>query len=216
MDLLLEYLLLEKEGQGYSKDCAMLLAETPLFKQYQDLIPEEDLYTEGDKYGKENEQHITILYGLLPGQYSSDQVKEILDRWTEVNYQITGVSIFENNDYDVVKLTIASDDLSKLNAAFKELPNENDYPDYIPHMTLAYVKKGFGGKHKQEFDPVSEVGFKVKLSHANGEPEIFDLTDNRITQEMTSSANIAAPPGDYSFYQKDKDEVDPITILPFR
>ncbi len=215
MDLLLEYLLLEKEGQSYSKDCAMLVTNSSEFKKYQDLIADEDLYTEGEKYGKENEQHITILYGLLPGQYSSEQIKEILSPWVEVGYWITGVSLFENDKFDVVKFSIESLDLDSLNEGFKKLPYENDFPNYVPHMTLAYVKKGLGSKYKKEFEePTTELGFEVKLSHADGEPEYFDLTDNRIAQEMTTSANIAAPPGDYSHYQNDKKKDDPFMIIP--
>ena len=211
MNSVTEQLLREKLGQTYSKDCVLLLTDSSEFKILQNKIADEDLYTEDDKYGKENEPHITILYGLLPGEYKTEQVEDILNSYIRIQYYLKGVSLFENenNPYDVVKIDVVSDDLFNINDALKELPYQNDYPDYHPHMTLAYVKKGTGKKYIEPFkNLVGEVAYRVKLSHADGTFQVFDLTDNRIQQEVTTSAMIAAPPGDYSFYQKDKEKAD--------
>jgi 2'-5' RNA ligase len=210
MDRFLEYIILhEKEGVKYDKDCVLLLTDIPLWETTLGIIKDEDLYIESEKYGKENEQHITLLYGLLTGKYNDDDVEKILSDYTKINFSIKGIGIFENPDkpYDVVKFDIVSDDCGKVNEALKQLPYENDFPDYHPHMTLAYVKKGLGNKYKKDFSNVyDDYSTKVKLSKSTGEKVVFDLMDNMIQQEITTSAMIAAPPGDYSFYQKEKDK----------
>lgn len=212
MDRFLEYIVLhEKEGVKYDKDCVLLLTPNNLWDETIQKISDQDLYTEDEKYGKENEAHITLLYGLFIGKYNNDQVESILYDYTKVHFAITGIGVFENPDkpYDVVKFDIVSEDCITLNEKLKELPYENDFPDYHPHMTLAYVKKGLGNKYKEDFGTplmFTDYSTKVKLSKSTGEKVIFDLTDNLIRQEVTTSAMIATPPGDYSFYQKDKEK----------
>lgn len=45
-----------------------------------------------------------------------------------------------------------------INKKLKELDYKNDYPDYTPHITLAYVKSGEGEKYiTNEYD-----GMKIK------------------------------------------------------
>ncbi len=52
--------------------------------------------------------------------------------------------------FDVVVVEIISDDLKALHALIKEnLPNEQTYEDYRPHLTLAYVKSGAGAKYDE-------------------------------------------------------------------
>ena len=62
--------------------------------------------------------------------------------------QIDGVSLFENPEFDVVKLgVIKTPKLEEVNKRLSELPNSNQFPEYKPHITLAYVKKGSGQKY---------------------------------------------------------------------
>lgn len=210
MDRFLEYIVLhEKDGISYSKDCVLLLTPNNLWDETIKEISDEDLYTDGEKFGKENEAHVTLLYGLLTGQYKDSDVEEILSSYTKIHFAISGIGIFEHELYDVVKFDIVSEDCSNINDQLKKLPYKNDFPNYEPHMTLAYVKKGLGNKYKEDFGTpliFTDYSTKVKLSKSTGEKIIFDLTDNLIQQEITSSAMIASPPGDYSFYQKDKEK----------
>lgn len=210
MDRFLEYIILhEKEGVQYDKDCVLLLAPNTLWDEAIKLVPEQDLYTEGEKFGKENEPHITLLYGLLPGKYNDDQIKNILSSYTKISYTITGIGVFENADrpYDVISFDIKSEECNAINSELKKIPYENDFPEYHPHLTIAYLKKGLGKHYIKQFNnKYPEISTKVKLSKASGEKTIFDLTDNMIQQEITTSAMIATPPGDYSFYQKEKDK----------
>jgi 2'-5' RNA ligase len=109
------------------------------------LIPDADL---ADK-GREEEPHVTVLYGL-EGE-DPKEVADLLKGEKPIKAKIQGVSIFpakEAGDYDVVKLDIDSPDLRRLNTKLKQnLPYTSDYPDYKPHVTLAYVKAGTGKKY---------------------------------------------------------------------
>ena len=56
--------------------------------------------------------------------------------------------LFENLEFDVVKLgVIKTPKLEEINKRLSELPNSNQFPEYKPHITLAYVKKGSGQKY---------------------------------------------------------------------
>jgi 2'-5' RNA ligase len=37
--------------------------------------------------------------------------------------------------------------LEEVNKRLSELPNSNQFPEYKPHITIAYVKKGLGQKY---------------------------------------------------------------------
>lgn len=156
--------LVEKNAT-YSYGCVMLDIDGKtdynklvirLIKILQQLIPDEELYIDKkqpEKLGKELESHVTLLYGLHK-EVSDEDVERIIKDWAPINLKITGISIFENSDkdYDVVKLDVDPKTLSKYNKELKKFPFTNDYPDYHPHITLAYVKKGFGKKYTLKFD----------------------------------------------------------------
>jgi len=112
------------------------------------LFNEEDLYTEEEGFGLEPNPHITILYGFTE-DVTLDHIKEEIQDKVIINddIELSGLSLFENEKYDVIKIDIKSDKLHAFNSDFDQLPNTNQFPDYIPHITLAYVKKGMGKKY---------------------------------------------------------------------
>src|ERR1017187_10177149 len=125
--------------------CVMVFLDIDKDKwnELQDSIKEEDLYLpEGESgYGKEDDPHVTILYGLdadIPDEDIENEIKNI--KAPEI--KLGKVSSFENVKFDVLKIDIVSNDLHELNKKFKEFPFKSDYPDYHPHCTLAYVNKG--------------------------------------------------------------------------
>lgn len=158
----------------YSYGCLML--KTP-FKNWENLtsmIDEEDVfYGEDGSFGIEDEPHITVLYGLHEGIESED-LKSLVSDVENVDYKITGVSIFENENFDVVKLDIESDTLHELNERCKSLPHTSTYPDYHPHMTISYVKPGMGKKYVREFEnPIELSSNTFKYSNSNGNKTYF-------------------------------------------
>ena len=108
-------------------------------------IPTADLYEQ--EGGRETDAHITVCYGL---QETVDEGKlhAVLAR-LEIRYAAAvfgKTAVFETPDYDVVYVTVDSPDLERLNNAIDAgLPvRVADYPKYVPHATVAYVKAGRG------------------------------------------------------------------------
>jgi len=151
---LFEEFIVEKSGDSYSSGCAMLYFDFPQMKEIHEKIDNEDLYEEeGDRtFGLEDEPHVTLLYGLEK-DVTPEQIKEIVSTFNYGKLMAHNASLFEN-DYDVLKFDIkypeGSDKfLHQCNKALKELPYNNQFPDYHPHMTIAYIKKGMGKKYTE-------------------------------------------------------------------
>lgn len=145
-DFLLENKIEPKIG------CVMLYFEIDnwiqIIKQY---IDKDDLYKHlDDDFGLCKYPHTTILFGIHHNDDLPNQVKEYLIPLDELeDIYIKNISIFENEEFDVVKMDIESKSLKKMNKKLtKNFEFSNDHPDYHPHMTIAYVKKGMGDKYK--------------------------------------------------------------------
>ena len=126
------------------KQCAMA-AVTP-FNGLMDFIksiPDSVVYEPGNPdYGREMHPHVTILYGIE--DVSEERAKQILTGLNKkINIQLGKISMFNNPQFDVLKIEVKSQDLMQLNKLLtKSVKYTNDHPDYIPHLTLAYLKKG--------------------------------------------------------------------------
>lgn len=177
--------LLEKKGDTHDYACAMLYfnINKSEWDRIQSLIADEDLYEEtGDvTYGREDDPHVTILYGLH-ANVSDEKIEELVDDIKPTELTLKKISIFEGNDkYDVVKFDIigdSKDKLSKMNAKFAKLPHTTDYPDYHPHSTIAYVKVGSGKKYIQTLssdEAITVNANKFVYSKADGTENKFNL-----------------------------------------
>jgi 2'-5' RNA ligase len=149
-----EELITEKNNPVYEYGCLMLKLKTKDWeKSVLSMIDKDDIY-EGDKYGLENEPHITILYGV----YDAIKPKDIQEYLKQYDFQykyveLKNISLFQNELYDVVKFDIEDkfEQLLGLHDLVKNtFPNKQSYTNYHPHCTIAYVKKGRGVKYIQE------------------------------------------------------------------
>lgn len=136
------------EGDSYSSSCLMVpLADNLcdfLTKWSQLNIPNKMLhYDEEGGLGHEDEYHVTAYYGIK-GKEPSKELLEVLRMTEPFKVRVGKISLFENDDYDVIKMDVESEGLKKLNAEIvaKCDVKPSDYPDYKPHVTLAYAKKG--------------------------------------------------------------------------
>lgn len=102
-----------------------------------DNIEEKDL--DPDE-GREENPHVTVLYGLHSD--SPDNVIDLLEDQEPFEIELDSISRFANEEHDVIKIGVKGRDLHKLNKKLKTLEHTSTYPEYIPHLTLAYVKKG--------------------------------------------------------------------------
>lgn len=92
------------------------------------------------KDGKEDNPHVTVLYGL-----HAEDPEEIADFLSAMNpFEISfgKVSKFKSDEHDVLKIEIESDYIKTLNKKLKDFPHTSTHPTYNPHLTLAYVKNG--------------------------------------------------------------------------
>ena len=104
-----------------------------------------DVYDSEDGHGLETHSHITILYGIEESKPSEVFPKLEIE---PIKFKLTGLSLFQNEKYDVLKFSVDSPDLHRLNRQVREkIKYENKYPKYIPHLTCAYLNPGMGEKY---------------------------------------------------------------------
>ena len=179
--------LLTEDRKKVSKGCLMCYisedAKNKLNEFGKQLIPEKNIYKEGDEYGYENEKHCTARYGFTK-DLTKEQIEELIKDLTVFDITLSGISEFKNGEkegYDVVKFDVDSDILNKLNKDTKKFPNEDTYPDFHAHVTIAYVKP-------DTFNETKKLDIKVPIdtivySPINGEKMYFKLPDKKKLNE---------------------------------
>jgi 2'-5' RNA ligase len=133
-------------------------------------IPDEEVSDEDDTQGREDNPHITILYGIVDN--APQQVIDLLQGKPQATATLGKVSLFENDDYDVVKISVESEDLAEFQKIIWDgVEHESDYPEYKPHVTIAYVKPGSGSLYSGATDfEGTEVTFDtIVFSPSDGE-----------------------------------------------
>jgi hypothetical protein len=160
--------------------CLMSYFDIPLWDQITSMIDPDDIYTEDDNFGIENEPHTTVLFGFKDDEVNLDTIKNDLKDITEVPITINRIYHFNGSDtnkpYDVVKFDIDSPILHQLNGLMKKYPNENEFPEYHPHMTIGYVKAGLGQKYDGNLIKQPEIVSKrMVYSHPTGKKDIWEL-----------------------------------------
>ncbi len=93
--------------------------------------------------GREDYIHVTVKYGLVAREMPP-ALQEITKGTKPFPIFLGSISLFTTSpDFDVVKIDVESPELRRLNkrisAAFQ---CKDTHPDYHPHVTVAYVKKG--------------------------------------------------------------------------
>lgn len=174
----------EKKDHKHEYGCLMVFLDVneQSWKELQDMIDEDDLYTEeGDRsYGREDEPHVTILYGLHD-DIEDEDIEEDINDIKEPKIAFKSISSFDNPKYDVLKFDVESKDLTKLNKVFKEYPFTSNFPDYHPHATLCYVKAGKAEKYIKklnEFLKDNELEInpsKIVYSKVNGSKKSYQF-----------------------------------------
>jgi hypothetical protein len=160
-------LLKENSSSTYDYGCVMLYFIFPEINKIHDTINPSHLYTEdGDStYGIEDEPHTTLLYGLHK-EVSLNDVSGVLDKYTYHTCKIHNPSLFENEKYDVLKFDVIGDNLHETNADLKEFPFTSNYPNYHPHLTVAYLKPGMGKKYVDMLNKTKSNEFWLEPQYA--------------------------------------------------
>lgn len=92
----------------------------------------------------EQNPHVTVVYGF-DRDVDPEEVFGIVRQFMPLTIELGQVTKFDGDDRDVLKIDVVSDRLVQLNAVLVETFKDRvtvTFPDYHPHVTLAYVRKG--------------------------------------------------------------------------
>jgi len=109
---------------------------------------------------------VTILFGFHDDKVDVKELKSRVNRLMgdrKVTFKLGKASLFDNPLYDVLKFDIedTSGILNELNEAIRQMyEHTNSYPNYHPHATIAYIKKGEGQKYA---DLINEMGVTMDI-----------------------------------------------------
>ena len=177
--------LLKKPKRVYEYGCVMvgLDLDGKEWKNIQGMIDEDDIY-HGDKesgtdggFGRELDPHVTVLFGVHANVPDED-VEKIIDKCKKPEVELQKISTFDNELFDVLKFDVNSPDLHELNELFKKLPYTTEYPNYHPHATICYLKKGMGKKYKEKMkniDPIVVKPNEILYSKPDGTKKRYKI-----------------------------------------
>lgn len=137
--------------------------------------------------------HVTLLYWLNTSIPEDNIIEKINYGWQKVI--VKWMKIFESEENDVLVLECKKEKwLMDINSSLRELDYKSDYPEYIPHITLAYCKKWEAKKYlSDEFDWIEiDTGKIVYTSNTESKPKtlLFSEKIKVSTREKTFSKNI--------------------------
>lgn len=159
----MKLLSLITEDHKHDYGCVMLYFDFPEMNKIQYIINPEDIYEDedDDSFGLETEPHVTLLYGLHEN-VTVDDVKKAINKFEYGDCRLGNPSIFENEKYDVLKYDVyyatrGGAFLHKVNKELKKLPYTSDFPEYNPHLTIAYLNPGKGKKYTKHLKDTSFI-----------------------------------------------------------
>lgn len=152
-------------------------------------ISPEDLSHDPDASpgGKEKDPHITVLYGLHTNNPS--KISDALSGSKPVKLELGKLSLFENGNFDVLKVDVDSKDLHDLNSRLSsDLSHTKTHKSYNPHATVAYLKKGKGQKYLDllNFNNEQITADTVHFSDKSGNKTPISLKRNTGEKKMAS------------------------------
>lgn len=124
-------------------------------------VSDDDIFVSQDdfSYGREDEIHITLLYGLHSADPS--QAEEILKGTKPFRIDLGRMKLFTHRpNYNVLVIKVYSHDLVSLHTTLGKLEHTDRYLDFNPHVTIAFLKKNRRWKIKAS--PWRNRGFFVE------------------------------------------------------
>lgn len=154
---LFERAMNENQDRKYEYGGLLAHLDIPFWNDIMDQINDEEVYMP-EEYGKEWETHCTVLYGIDDTQVSVDDVRELIKDVEPFKVYLTSISIFDNEEFDVLKFDVESQAIHDLHdKVANAFPHEQMYPTYKPHVTIAYLQKGYGEKYTRDLDEPVEL-----------------------------------------------------------
>ncbi len=82
-----------------------------------------------------------------------DKLREVLKESGPVKITLGDTGVFESEEHDVVIIHVLSTDLHNLRRKVENaVENTQTFPDYKPHITIAYVTKGKGKEYAEKLN----------------------------------------------------------------
>lgn len=144
-------LMMLNENKKFEYGCVMVYFSFPELTEIHKLINPEHVYHDpnDDSFGLEDTPHTTLLFGLHDN-VSLEDVEGVLDNHTFYTCKVYEPSYFDSEKYDVLKFKVDEDTLYKVNKELAKFPHTTNFPDYNPHLTIAYLKKGYGEEYSNK------------------------------------------------------------------
>lgn len=143
------------EGRRNKYDYSSLLIELPelltdnVISWGFDHVSNESLFLDPKDpgFGREDDPHITLIYGI-----HTDDFKEVSDLFAvekEFECELNKIDLFTKSDkFDVLIASVECEELHRLNRKMRRnLEATENYPVYVPHVTICYMKKGEGKQY---------------------------------------------------------------------
>jgi hypothetical protein len=141
-----------KNDEDY-RNCLFLRYNLPFVEKIRDAIDPKDLYInekEGIE-GYETDTHVTVFFGLHHSYNTVDCCFSTFEnqiKTADVKTLFNGISFFENEKFDVMKLDVVSPVIEDANRLIRYRSDcNNRFKNFIPHCTIAYLKKGMAKKY---------------------------------------------------------------------
>lgn len=96
----------------------------------------------------------------------SNNIQQAVAGYGPVKCTLGDTGVFKSEEHDVVYISVLSNDLHNLRRKVEEnVEYTKTHPNYIPHITLAYVKPGLGEKYAQKLNTLKgrEVSFDTLI-----------------------------------------------------
>lgn len=189
-------------GKSYKYGCALALIPEPYASQIQgwarDVIWDSHL----GPGGREDETHVTVKYGFTDDDEATYlAVRALLVRHGPILVRFASVSVFpDSGDGVVLKIDIESPELHELHEELSSLPNADKWPEYRPHVTVAYLDPVFAQGYALYAPPFlgDEIYLDtVKWSPAGGGPKKLIHLSGRNSLEASGKAMswVSSPAG---------------------
>jgi HK97 family phage portal protein len=162
-----------KDGHKYSTTHFTLGAETAAkIRELAASIPDGALAEDE----REANPHVTVKYGLHVD--AADEVIAAVQGVAPFKVRYGKTSIFEADEYDVLKVEVWSSELHDLNYVISDAVDNTDTHDrYMPHATVAYLKKGESSAYVGlgDLEDVEEEFSTLTFSSRDGKETLIPL-----------------------------------------
>jgi 2'-5' RNA ligase len=105
-------------------------------------IPD-DILLDDFTWGRDDDPHVTLLYRLNFSHFFT--LQKLLEKENSFEIKLGATSLFKKEYFDVLKIDVESNCLHRITQRLmNEMILPKQYPQYIPHVTLAFLKKNTG------------------------------------------------------------------------